>query len=366
MEHGRSDNVDLVKALFLGAVLTAFFYEIFPIPFLDQGRVLALFDNQVSEAIVGMTFWSLFLLLFKYLRHRVQGKARQSFLHPRVRALLGQPIYARDVDRIVGQLKETMSTLRVKHFERSIIYRRVVRVLHFVRTAPKKEGVNDLLDYQAQIDLKRLETSYAIVQVFIWAIPILGFIGTVMGIGSSVGEFAGFIQTAESGAQFGAQMRGALSGVTSGLAVAFNTTFLALVLVIPVMMLTSFLQKTEEEFLLGIEEYCLEELQPHLRVNPGEDALAEGYEEHLHRILRLSDTWLGQFEPLVERLSRQTELISAQMAGLPPLVKDFTDRLLTREEDPPPAGRLASRAAEPPTSTGAELPIGEEERQQDS
>jgi biopolymer transport protein ExbB/TolQ len=107
--------------------------------------------------------------------------------------------------------------------------------------------VGDLLEAQAAIDVKKLEASYSIVQFFIWAIPIWGFIGTVLGIADAVQEFSNFIQTAETGVQFTTQMRSALGGVTSGLAVAFNTTFLALVLVMPVMLITSMLQKAEEE-----------------------------------------------------------------------------------------------------------------------
>lgn len=329
-ERGWSDNLDLLKALFLGGVLTAFFYEVFPIPFLDQGRLLALFenDNWVSPVIVAMTFWSLFILLFKLWRFRMQNRAWQNFHHPAVVALLGQKIYARDVDRVVTDLREALGKLQTRRFENSIIFRRVLRVLYFIRGAAKKEGLDTLLDYQGQIDLKKLETSYTVLQVFIWAIPILGFIGTVLGIGFSVNEFAQFIQAAEAGEQFNAHMRSALGGVTGGLAIAFNTTFLALVLVIPVMLLTSFLHKSEEEFLLEIEEYCMEELLPRLHVNPGEEVVTEGYEEHLHRIMRLSQTWLSQFEPLVSRLSQQSEMMSHQLSGIQPLVKEFTDRLI--------------------------------------
>lgn len=351
-----SDNLDLIKSLFLGLLLMAIFYQVFPIPFLDQGRLLSLFDNDnwVSPVIVAMTFWSLFLLWFKLLRFRAQSKAWQAFHHPAVMTLLNRKIYVADVDRIHAQLRRTLQELRVKRFERSIIYRRILRVLNFARTASKKEGLDSLLDYQAGIDLKKLETSYTVLQVFIWAIPILGFIGTVLGIGFSVNEFAQFIQSAEVVGGFNAQMRAALGGVTGGLAIAFNTTFLALVLVIPVMLLTSFLHKSEEELLLAIEEYCLEELLPRLHVKPGEEALAEGYEEHLARIMRLSETWLGQFEPLVGHLSRQAEMMGHQLSGIQPLVKEFTDRLLQRRTITPTPD--SSRE-------GAELDEGQRDRE---
>jgi biopolymer transport protein ExbB/TolQ len=365
-ERGWSDNLDLLKALFLGTVATAVFYEVFPIPFMEQGRLLSIFGNGdwVSPTIVGMTFSSLFLVGFKALRHRAERRAWQAFRHPAVAALLSRRIYARDVEQVVAALDEALRGLRVRRYAHSVAYRRVLRVLTFVRSASKKEGLDTLLDYQAEIDLKKLETSYTVLQVFIWAIPILGFIGTVMGIGSSVNEFSQFIQTAEGGGEFTGQMRAALGGVTSGLSVAFNTTFLALVLVMPVMLLTSMLHKAEEELLLEIEEYCLEELLPLLQVKPGEEVLSEGYEDHLHRIMRLSETWLGQFEPLVQRLSRQAEMMSHQLSGIQPLVKDFTDRLLHRGRAAP-GEALAQRPAEPGsagTLGAAERAEREEER----
>ena len=333
---GRTDNIDLLKALFLGAALTGLFYEVFPVPFIESGRLLALFDNRVSEVITGMTFWSLFILLFKYRHHRGQLRAQWAFGTRPVQAVFGGGIYARDVEEVLEKLRRELRGLKLKRFENSVIFRRVHRLLRYIRGVPKKESLNELLDYQAQIEVKRLETSYTILQVFIWAIPILGFIGTVLGIGQAVSEFSIFIQTAEGGAQFGTQMRTALGGVTSGLAVAFNTTFLALVLVIPVMILTSFLHKNEEELLLEIEEYFIEELLPLLHITPSSDTVTENFDEHMHRILQLSSTWLGQFEPLVEQLSQRLEMVNHQIGGIQPVVQDFTDRLLERGQGEPP------------------------------
>lgn len=333
-ERFGADNLDLLKALGLGLMVTAFFYQVFPIPFLDRGRLLALFenDNWVSPVIVAMTLWSFFILMFKFLRFRFQNLIWKKFRNPSIAQLLNRKIYARDTDRVIADLKSALDRDKVKKYERSTVYRRVLRMLYVLRGATRKEGMDNLMDYQGQIDVKKMENGYTILHVFIWAIPILGFIGTVMGIGMSVNEFAQFIQVAEAGGEFNSQMRSALGSVTGGLAIAFNTTFLALVLVIPVMLLTSLLHKNEEEFLLKIEEFCLEELLPLMQVDPGETALAEGYDEHMHRILRLSETWLGQFEPMVKNLSRQAEMMGHQLDGIQPLVKDFTDRLIGGEQ----------------------------------
>lgn len=324
---GVADWINLLKSLFLGVTLTAFFYEVFPVPFLDPGRLLSVFDNWVSEVIVGLSLWSLFLLLFKYLAHRRQAWVRRAFDQPAIRAVLGRDLPAREADAALTELTAELRRAKRRRFDASILYIRVQRVLRAFEARAGKEQISDLLQAQAEIDVKRLATSYSIIQFFIWAIPIWGFIGTVLGIADAVQQFSAFIQTAETGAQFTVQMRSALGGVTGGLAVAFNTTFVALVLVMPVMLIASMLQKAEEELLLSIEEFCLEELLPRLRIVPG-DAAGEGFDDHLDRILRLSNTWLARLEPAIAGFNRQTEMLSHQLAGVQPLVKDFTDRLL--------------------------------------
>ena len=346
-----SSQMDLLKSLFLGATATAFIYEVFPLKFLDPGRVLSVFDNWVSEVIVALALWSLFLLMFRYLAHRRQARVHEAFSHPRVRTLLERDLLAREADALAVSLTAELGALHLKHSTQSLMYIRVMRLLHAARTAPKKEGVSDMLDAQAQIDVKKLETSYSIVQFFIWAIPIWGFIGTVLGIADAVHEFSGFIQTAEAGAQFTTQMRAALGGVTSGLAVAFNTTFLALVLVMPVMLIASMLQKAEEELLLAIEEYCLQNLLPRLALHPSEQLGGEVFEDHLNRIQQLSATWLARLEPVIGEVTRQAEMLGHQLAGVQPLVKEFTDRLLQpgTEAPAPPSGE-PPRKAPPGTS----------------
>ena len=176
---GRRDNIDLLKALFLALVVTALFYEVFPLPFIDQELILTLFEPAVSEVITGMAFWSCFLLFFKFLNYRVQIRTQQAFAEPEVLAVLGQGVYARNADAVLEQLTAALREFKTRKFETSIIYRRVSQVLHFVRSAPKKEMVSDLLSFQSQIDVKKTEAGFTLLHVFIWAIPILGFIGTV-------------------------------------------------------------------------------------------------------------------------------------------------------------------------------------------
>ena len=191
---------------------------------------------------------------------------------------------------------------------------------------PKKEELQQIFNYQAEIDFNRLQNGYTLINVLIWAIPILGFIGTVFGIGQSVGEFSTFVRSMDTAA-IGGQMRSALGGVTSGLSIAFNTTFLALVSVIP-MLLSSLLRKSQEDLLLKVEEYCLDELLPNLHVNPGDEELKNRTNEHLSTLNDFTENWLKRIAPVLTSVSENSEVLQAQIQGMQPLLRDYSSEII--------------------------------------
>ncbi|MCA9248053.1 MAG: MotA/TolQ/ExbB proton channel family protein, partial [Planctomycetales bacterium] len=108
-----------------------------------------------------------------------------------------------------------------------------------------------------------------IVKVFIWALPILGFIGTVIGISAAVGGLGGSL---ESSSDVSA-LKGALNSVFDGLKTAFDTTLLALIMSMMVKIPASALQKSEQDLVTQVDEYCNENLLR--RLNDGRDGGAE-------------------------------------------------------------------------------------------
>ena len=86
-----------------------------------------------------------------------------------------------------------------------------------------------------------------------WAIPSIGFIGTVRGIGSALGQAHRAVE-------------GDISGVTASLGVAFNSTFIALVISILVMFLMYQLQLHQERLVIDSQQYSERNLMAHLRV----------------------------------------------------------------------------------------------------
>ncbi len=100
-------------------------------------------------------------------------------------------------------------------------------------------AVRDVCDSEGE----RQEAELSIIRYIAWAIPSVGFIGTVRGIGAAL-------------AQANKAVEGDITGVTQNLGVAFNSTFVALVLSIVLMFFIHQLQLIQERLVLDTEEYC--------------------------------------------------------------------------------------------------------------
>lgn len=88
----------------------------------------------------------------------------------------------------------------------------------------------------------RLDSELAVIRYIAWAIPAIGFIGTVRGIGAAL-------------TQVHKAVSGDLSGVTDSLGTAFNSTLIALLLSIVLMFLIHQLQAAQEQLVLDTRRY---------------------------------------------------------------------------------------------------------------
>lgn len=138
----------------------------------------------------------------------------------------------------------------------SFMVSRVKRGLGHFQARSSTPEVANMMNSQSEIDLSGILGSYTLIKAFLWAIPILGFIGTVIGISSAISSFAA---TTQSAPDISVLME-SINGVTSGLGVAFDTTLLALVVSIILYFPMASMQKAEEDLLSRIDEYCNENL----------------------------------------------------------------------------------------------------------
>ena len=99
----------------------------------------------------------------------------------------------------------------------------------------------------------RLDSELSMIRYIIWAIPSIGFIGTVRGIGEALGQAHRAVE-------------GDIVGVTVSLGVAFNSTFIALIISIFIMFLMHQLQLMQERLVLDTQHHCDVNLLRHLQV----------------------------------------------------------------------------------------------------
>ena len=104
-------------------------------------------------------------------------------------------------------------------------------------------------------EMERQESELSTIRYIAWAIPSIGFIGTVRGIGAALG-------------QANKAVEGDITGVTQSLGVAFNSTFIALIISIVLMFFIHQLQLFQERLVLDTESYCNDNLIARLRTGP--------------------------------------------------------------------------------------------------
>ena len=115
--------------------------------------------------------------------------------------------------------------------------RRLREALDLVVRTGSADGLQDHLKYLSDLDAARAAQSYGLVRFVIWAIPIMGFLGTVIGITVAIASLSP------------TQLEN-ISGVVAGLGTAFDTTATALALSM-VLMFMQFVIDRYEQALLG-------------------------------------------------------------------------------------------------------------------
>ena len=126
------------------------------------------------------------------------------------------------------------------------------RVQAIVRQWAIRANLQDaalLLDHQELYDEDAIKNGYGILRVFVWALPVLGLIGTVVGIALAVGNFAQFLGTNIDDVSL---IKKSLVSVTGGLSYAFMNTLQGLLSSLLLMIPTSAMQAREERLVSTI------------------------------------------------------------------------------------------------------------------
>lgn len=254
----RYTRVNNVLAFLIACLLSLAFYGcVFLVRETSFGAMF-LERGPTQYFTVLLAAWSLAILSIKTQKIRLQRRALTFEVVPRSHSFV---LSSATVGQVMDTIYSTVDDPR--HF---VLFNRIAVALANLRNLGRVSDLDDILRSQGEQDESSMETSFSLVQGFVWAIPVLGFIGTVLGLSESIAAFSGVLGAAEEVSEISSALR----GVTAGLATAFETTLAALVAALVIQLFLTMLKKGEEEFLDDCSEYCLREVVGRLRILPFE------------------------------------------------------------------------------------------------
>lgn len=156
------------------------------------------------------------------------------------------PKDARQISRPIQALSSTQ--------KKGLMPRVLLIALHRFDSTRNIQDVSNAISEVLDKESDKLDSELSMVRYIAWAIPSIGFIGTVRGIGEALSQAHKAVQ-------------GDIAGVTASLGVAFNSTFIALVISIFLMFIVHQLQLAQERLVLDSHDYCDNSLVRHLKTD---------------------------------------------------------------------------------------------------
>jgi biopolymer transport protein ExbB/TolQ len=248
---GRFTTANKTLSFLIGLVFTAIFFALvmfflnsipatrpFLFPFVRPGNIYT-----TGPAML-FFFWAMTTLFFKSRKIDFQSRALQLAAVPQ------QPDFVLN-ETTARTVLERLHSL-VDDPRRFILLNRIERALSNLQNIGGLADVSTILSSQAENDENQVSSSYTLLNGLVWAIPVLGFIGTVQGLSQAIGKFG---QTLQATGEL-TKVKESLQGVTGGLATAFETTLVALVAALIIQLYINYLQQRETDFLDECNDYC--------------------------------------------------------------------------------------------------------------
>jgi biopolymer transport protein ExbB/TolQ len=212
---------------------------------LQLRSIYVILKDHEQELCVILMLWSLFLIGRQGHETR---KSRQSLQRDYVKLGEGQVVLPEDA-RVYQRPLEALPKDEQDNF--------LVRLLsvaynRFGATRSVQDAA-EAVRVECEFETASMDTKLSMVRFTAWAIPAVGFVGTVRGIGAALQEAQG-------------AMGGDISGVTMGLGITFNATLTALVCCIVVMFWMHQLQQYQDRLVLDGRTYVDRQLLRKMRV----------------------------------------------------------------------------------------------------
>lgn len=267
------------SAVFWGAVAAAGFYALIDLGPLDYAMVRRYCTGHLVEYLEVL----LFAIGLAMLALKTVDTAGQRW---RLAQPLPEPGDETDLKQRANGWRQRLAALP-SPFSGDALPRRLCRAMEFVAARGSTEGLDDEQKYWSETEAAASYSGFALFRVIVWAIPILGFLGTVLGITVALNSID--LAAPEK----------SMAEVLGGLGLKFDTTALALVLSMLLMFLHYFVERFENRLRDEVDRLAsrlLAERFPSLPAGPDGQLLV---------VRRMAETMVAAAERLVER---QTEL----------------------------------------------------------
>lgn len=213
----------------------------------QQRNFYVVLRDYEQEACFVLMFWALAILGLKgVLVYRQQRLLDRDLL----KLPPGLPVGVEDTVELARRLDRLPEKSKKFLLPRAML----TAIQRFAATRNVQDAATSLRDV-CESEGERMESELSTIRYIAWAIPSVGFIGTVRGIGAALG-------------QANKAVEGDITGVTQSLGVAFNSTFIALVISIVLMFFIHQLQLMQERLVLDSESYGDRHLVSRMRVLP--------------------------------------------------------------------------------------------------
>ena len=214
--------------------------------YVPKRSIYVLIRDYEQEACFILMFWAICIMAFKGTNlFRERSLLDKDLLYAK-EGIKFLPQDTRELSRQIQTLPEV---------EQNYLLPRALNIaLHRFSSTQNIQDVSSATTEVCESESERLDSELSIIRYITWAIPSIGFLGTVRGIGDALGQAHKAVE-------------GDIAGVTESLGVAFNSTLIALCISIVLMFIVHQLQLLQERFILDTQNYCNNNLIRHLQVS---------------------------------------------------------------------------------------------------
>ncbi|HPF26709.1 MAG: MotA/TolQ/ExbB proton channel family protein [Steroidobacteraceae bacterium] len=213
--------------------------------YVSQRSFYVLIKDYEQEVVLILMLWAIGILGYKSYQQRIERRALDADVLKLPDGMKVLPEDTREYSRQIEALPVEQRNL--------LVPRALLASLGRFGATRNVQDVSTVAHNVCQTEAERLDSELSMLRYIAWAIPAIGFIGTVRGIGDAL-------------SQAHKAVGGDISGVTEGLGVAFNSTLIALLLSILLMFLLQALQRSQERLVLDTETYLDQRLIRNMQV----------------------------------------------------------------------------------------------------